>query len=36
MTEVFEAHVPQHASIDLAFLHGLDGDARQSWSAGAP
>ncbi|MFG1888116.1 esterase/lipase family protein [Micromonospora sp. NPDC049051] len=36
MTEVFEVHVPQHASIDLVFLHGLDGDARQSWSTGAP
>jgi hypothetical protein len=36
VTEVFEVHVPQEAVIDLVFIHGLDGDARRSWSAGPP
>ena len=36
MTEVFEVHRPDEADLDVVFLHGLDGDARKSWSAAGP
>lgn len=36
MTEVYEVACPEDAALDVVFLHGLDGDARMSWTAGAP
>lgn len=35
MTEVFEVHCPERAALDVVFLHGLDGDARKSWTSGS-
>ncbi|WP_433294138.1 esterase/lipase family protein [Actinoplanes sp. CA-030573] len=34
MTEIFEIASPDDAALDVVFLHGLDGDARKSWSSG--
>lgn len=32
MTEVFPVHNPEQAALDVVFIHGLDGDARKTWS----
>ncbi len=31
MTEVVAVHTPENAALDVVFIHGLDGDARNSW-----
>ncbi|GID90843.1 esterase/lipase family protein [Amorphoplanes digitatis] len=36
MAEVFEINHPAEGKLDVVFLHGLDGDARGSWTAGGP
>ncbi|MFJ3310832.1 hypothetical protein ACIPSA_49455 [Streptomyces sp. NPDC086549] len=32
MAEVVAVHVPEMALMDVVFLHGLDGDARKTWT----
>ncbi|WP_169789702.1 hypothetical protein [Actinoplanes subtropicus] len=34
MTEIFPVRSAEDSIIDVVFLHGLDGDARTSWSGG--
>jgi hypothetical protein len=36
MSEVFEVSNPPDAVLDVVFLHGLDGDARRTWSSEDP
>jgi hypothetical protein len=31
VTEVVAVHTPENAALDVVFIHGLDGDARNSW-----
>ncbi|MFH8767522.1 hypothetical protein [Streptomyces althioticus] len=32
MAEVIDVHVPERSMLDVVFLHGLDGDARKTWT----